>query len=181
MIPNGIAAIRRFFGDPSKNRAQWERTNLVRVPLPFAMTLAWAPGTKVDHVLLHKNAAEDFARRMTEVWQHARIEMKKIHGYEQSTKFYDHKALEWLHAQGLTLFGGAYNYRKKRGGSSLSVHSYGGAWDIDPTHNAMGTKGRIPLWYVNIWTRPDANGDHWIWGGKFKNPDPMHFQFCKGY
>jgi hypothetical protein len=182
MIPNGLDEIIAGFGNPSKNRSKWERANIVRVPLPFHMTLAWCPGAVIDTVRLHKEVAKDFEHRMEAVWAHAREAIKKREGYGHTTQFYDSAAAKWLNDRGLTIYGGGFNYRKKRSnGKDLSVHSWGAAFDIDPTHNAQGTVGRMPDWYVEIWTTPDAEGNHWVWGGKFAHKDYMHFQFCSGY
>lgn len=186
MIPNGEAGIIAYFGNPSKKykgrsvaSSEWERDNIVRIDLPFLMSLAWAPGSVIDTVRLHKKVADDFSRRMRLVWEHARLHIKHTEGYDHTTQFYDQKAHEWLHSQGLTLWGGGYNWRQKRSSDELSVHSFGAAFDLDPSHNAMGTDGRMPAWFVKIWTAKTKDGDGWIWGGTFH--DPMHFQFCTGY
>lgn len=188
MIPNGLQDIIKFYGNPSQKRrgkiikdGSWERQNIVSIQLPFDMSLAWATGSVIDTVRLHKNVAGDFKRRMQQVWAYARKHIKETKGYQHTTQFYDHEALRWLHEQGLTLWGGGFNWRQKRSCDELSVHSFGAAFDIDPGHNAMGSVGRMPQWFIDIWTKPDENGDRWIWGGKFSHRDPMHLQFCKGY
>jgi len=54
---------------------------------------------------------------------------------------------------------------------SLSVHSFGGAIDLMPFTNQMGTKGNMPQEIIDI---ADKHG--FYWGGQFKNRDDMHFQ-----
>jgi hypothetical protein len=80
---------------------------------------------------------------------------------------------EKIAAYGMNLYGGAYNYRLKKGGSSLSVHSWGAAIDLDPEHNAFGGHSRrMPIAVVNAF-----KAEGWIWGGDWHQPaDPMHFQ-----
>jgi hypothetical protein len=41
---------------------------------------------------------------------------------------------------GLNIFGGCYNYRLKRGGTTLSMHSWGAAFDFDPIRNQLRWK-----------------------------------------
>ena len=74
------------------------------------------------------------------------------------------------------LCGGAFNFRLKRGGNSLSIHSWGAAIDLDPERNALGRRyragaGMMPMAVVEIFA---AEG--WVWGGPWSRPDAMHFQ-----
>lgn len=77
---------------------------------------------------------------------------------------------------GLHLFGGVYNFRPKRKGGSLSMHSYGAAIDLDPAHNPQKpTGGTMPAEVVAVFKKHGA-----IWGGDWtpKYRDPMHFQWA---
>ncbi len=45
--------------------------------------------------------------------------------------------LEKIHALGINKYGGCFNYRKMRGGTELSKHSWGVAIDLDPVRNTL--------------------------------------------
>lgn len=87
-------------------------------------------------------------------------------------------AFEEIKAKGLShlihTFDGSYNYRKKRGGSDLSVHSWGVAFDINASENPMGrntgTAGQQQL--AEIFAK---YGFHQL------GNDRMHFQYATGY
>ena len=94
-------------------------------------------------------------------------------------------ALAELHVKGLWDFlnpyGGSYNFRLMRGGSRLSAHAFGAAFDFDPGGNPLGAsmsasrfgseaRGMDAVRVLEEWG--------WFWGGRFiSRPDPMHFQF----
>jgi len=67
---------------------------------------------------------------------------------------------------------GGYNYRNKRGGDDLSQHAFGTAIDLNALTNPMGQSATdIP--------QAGELADKWDleWGGRWKNPDPMHFEY----
>jgi len=71
-------------------------------------------------------------------------------------------------------FDGCYCYRNKRGGSTLSTHAWGIAFDINASENPMGsthqTAGQKQL--AEVFQKY----------GFYQLPtDPMHFQYCTGY
>ena len=66
---------------------------------------------------------------------------------------------------------GCFNIRKKRGGSSYSLHSWGIAIDINAAWNRFGEKPTMPKEVVKCFT--DAGFE---WGGEWSKPDGMHFQ-----
>jgi hypothetical protein len=78
-------------------------------------------------------------------------------------------------------YGGAYNPRLVRGGTSLSPHAFGTAFDINYEWNKLGVqpvlageKGSVRE-LVLI-----ANKYGFYWGGHFnKRPDGMHFEVAK--
>jgi hypothetical protein len=45
--------------------------------------------------------------------------------------------LEEIHKLGIDLYGGCFNYRKMRGGTEWSRHSWGVAIDLDPERNLL--------------------------------------------
>ena len=82
---------------------------------------------------------------------------------------------------GRIAYGGCYAWRAQRGAAKLSTHTWGIAIDLDPARNARGVKwdgGKkmMPEKAVQIFK---AAG--FTWGGDFKVPDCMHFQFARGY
>lgn len=80
-------------------------------------------------------------------------------------------------ANELKTFSGCYNLRYKRGMRELSTHSWGIAVDHNAETNRMGTRGTMHAGVIQIFQN---NG--FTWGGTWKNrPDPMHFNYCKGY
>ena len=76
----------------------------------------------------------------------------------------------------LSTYDGGYTWRLTRGGSKLSMHAYGGALDFDAPWNRLGTEPTMDPLVIRIFVRRG-----WTWGGKWKRPDGMHFQFGRGY
>lgn len=54
----------------------------------------------------------------------------------------------------------------------ISMHSLGLAIDINPSTNPYGSKGTI----TNMELAVIFQKYNWVWGGKWKTPDPMHFE-----
>jgi len=90
---------------------------LTTILLPYPMRLAWDLDTKVSKMRCHKLAAEAFLNVFNDLLAH-----------------YGLKEIERL---GIDLFGGCFNYRKMRGGSSWSKHAWGIAIDLDPARNKL--------------------------------------------
>jgi len=90
---------------------------LTTILLPYPMKLAWDLDTKVSKMRCHKLAAEAFLNVFNDLLAH-----------------YGLKEIERL---GIDLFGGCFNYRKMRGGSSWSKHAWGIAIDLDPARNKL--------------------------------------------
>lgn len=66
---------------------------------------------------------------------------------------------------------GCFNIRKMRGLSSMSLHSWGIAIDINAAWNGLGKEPTMSKELVKCFT--DAGFD---WGGDWKRKDGMHFQ-----
>jgi hypothetical protein len=142
--------IQRFIRSDGTLSPAWEAQSIVRVTLPKPLLLA-GTSTKVTRVTCHKLLADTFK-----------------------------DVLRTIDAEGkwsaLVSYGGGFNFRPIRGGHSVSLHAWGIAWDFDPEHNALGTKGTMDSQIVDIFERHG-----FFWGGKFKGrKDPMHFQFATG-
>ena len=90
---------------------------LTTILLPYPMKLAWDVDTKVSKMRCHKLAAEQFLNVFNDLLAH-----------------YGMKEIERL---GIDLFGGCFNYRKMRGGTSWSKHAWAIAIDLDPARNKL--------------------------------------------
>lgn len=156
------AAMNAFYGSPDANKdgspdVKWEAANLVSIKPPYRMVLAWDKAKEVKTIRVHKKCADSLMRILTGIKDHygsqAAIERARMH-----------------------LFGGVYNFRLMRGGSSLSIHSWAAAIDLDPERNGFGvkydeSKGMMPLAVVRIF-----KAEGWDWGGLWSKGDAMHFQ-----
>ena len=74
----------------------------------------------------------------------------------------------------LKTWDGCFNIRKKRGLSSMSLHSWGLAIDVNSSWNQLGKIPTLSDEFVKCFT--DAG---FTWGGTWKRCDPMHFQISK--
>lgn len=75
------------------------------------------------------------------------------------------------HVNELKTWDGCFNVRKKRGGSTMSLHSWGVAVDMNAFSNCFGCKPTLSAGFVKCFT--DVGFD---WGGNWRKPDGMHFQ-----
>lgn len=71
----------------------------------------------------------------------------------------------------LKTWDGCFNNRKKRMGTSKSLHAWGVAVDVNAGWNGMGKTPTLSAGFVKCFT--DAGFD---WGGTWSKPDGMHFQ-----
>jgi len=101
------------YGKPNETGESY----LTTILLPYPMRLAWDLDTKVSKMRCHKLAAEAFLNVFNDLLAH-----------------YGMKEIERL---GIDLFGGCFNYRKMRGGTSWSKHAWGIAIDLDPARNKL--------------------------------------------
>lgn len=133
-------------------------SNLVRVNFPYTMRIAWDLNSKVNSTRCHKKVAESTQKVLEAVLNHYGVDAIK--------------------ALKLDLFGGCYNNRPIRGGSKPSMHSWGIAYDFDPTRNqlhwgrdkASFAKPDYDFW----WQCWEAEG--WVSLGRERNFDWMHVQ-----
>lgn len=180
-VPKGRWQVEQTFGDPELRNGdlneKWEAKNLIRVTLPYPMRYAYNTQLPILTCRVHYLIADNLKWAFQEVWDTVRMQMKVKYGYNETSVFYDNKTRAQLRLLGLDLFGGTFVFRRKRGSLGLSMHAYSIAIDINPASNAMGTKGRMPGWFVAIFRK-------WgfTWGGiwKGKGCDPMHFQYATG-
>ena len=71
----------------------------------------------------------------------------------------------------LKTWDGCFNIRNKRGLSSMSLHSWGLAIDVNAFENGLNKAPKLSALFVKCFT--DAG---FTWGGKWLRPDGMHFQ-----
>ncbi|MEY4351147.1 MAG: Flavobacterium phage [Bacteroidota bacterium] len=90
---------------------------LKTIDLPYPMRIAWDTKTTVKKMRCHKLVADSFLAVFNELLE--------VYGYEKIVEL------------GIDLFGGCFEYRKMRAGSSMSRHSWGIAIDLDPARNLL--------------------------------------------
>jgi hypothetical protein len=134
---------------------------LTTILLPYPMKLAWDLETKVSKMRCHKLAAEPFLKVFNDLLSH-----------------YGLKEIERL---GIDLFGGCFNYRKMRSGTSWSTHAWGIAIDLDPARNLLKETSKTARFarpeykpMIDIFYRHG-----FVSLGIEENRDWMHFQLKK--
>jgi hypothetical protein len=150
------AELTRFFGPPGSAAC-----TTGKVDLPFPFLLAW-----------------DNSQKLLKFSCHQLVEKPLEAIFAEAARHYGEREFRRL---GLDQFGGCYNYRAKRGASSLSTHAWGIAVDLDPLHNGLRTrapKARLSgAAYVPFWNIVEAQGAVSL--GRARNMDWMHFQFAR--
>lgn len=150
--PNSAGLI-KYFGEPGGKAC-----TAGVVKLPYPMRLAWDLKTEVTTIRCHERVADSASRALQ--------------------KIADAYSPEYIESMGFDLFGGCFNHRLKRGGTTLSVHSFGAAIDFDPLRNQLRWgKDRASL------ARPEADdfwriweSEKWVSLGRARNFDWMHVQ-----
>jgi len=154
-VPYGRAAIETLYGNPSTE--DFYDTKLVRVDVPFALRLSWNPRTIVSKVKIHSLVAESFLDALRDVLEQV--------GEDKLDE------MKWNY------FGGTYAHRQKTGSRELSTHAWGIAVDLNPHLGPFGKQcPEYPKVFVKVF---EDRG--WIWGGRWRTPDGMHFQAGRGY
>lgn len=142
-----------FFGAPG--------ANLTRVQLPFPFRIAWDPAKTITSTMANVRV---------------KVPLEKIW-----TRTLNHYTLGGIQTLRLDMFGGCFNIRKMRGGTALSMHSFGIAWDIDPERNQLKwNRGRANLdapVYDKFWSFVEDEGGVSL--GRARDFDWMHFQFAR--
>jgi hypothetical protein len=97
------------------------------------------------------------------------------------TNVFEHYGEERIKELGLDLWGGCFNFRKKRGGSTMSTHSWAIAVDYHPEMNRLRWG-----WNDAVFARPDYDfwwkaweEEGWVGLGRVSNFDWMHIQACR--
>lgn len=131
------------------------------VALPFAFPLSWDESQRVTRFSCHAKVAAPLTAIFAEAAAHfGEVEFRRLR---------------------LDRFGGCYNYRVMRGGSSLSMHAWGIAVDLDPIRNQLSWgKDRAAFAaaeYEPWWKIVEAKGAVSL--GRARGYDFMHFQFAR--
>lgn len=145
-----------FYGAPGN-----PKSTAGKALLPFAFRIAWDLEKKTSSFACHTLCAEAFTSIFANAARHyGQAEMQRMR---------------------LDLFGGCYNFRKMRGGSEWSMHSWGIAVDLDPTKNELHMNRTQALFarpeYVAFWNIVEAHGALSL--GRARNYDFMQFQFAR--
>jgi hypothetical protein len=131
---------------------------LVSIKLPYPMRLAWDVNSKVTRMSCHKLVADKFLAVFNDLLAHY--------------------GLVKIQELGIDLTGGCFNFRKMRGGSDWSKHSWGIAIDLDPARNQLKESSRTAR-FARPEYKPmiDIFYKHgFISLGVEKNFDWMHFE-----
>jgi hypothetical protein len=105
---------------------------------------------------------KDVAQRFLSVFN----ELLAVYGYERIVEL------------GIDLYGGCFNYRKMRGGTSWSKHAWGIAIDLDPARNTLKETSKTARFarpeYKQMLDIFEKHG--FLSLGRAKNYDWMHFE-----
>ena len=141
------------FGVPNQSG-----TYLAYAKIPFPLTIAWDHSQTVSRIRCHKlvvNSVENIFQDILNTY-----------------------GLKKINALGINLFGGCFNYRAMRGGSSWSRHAWGTAIDLDPARNQLHQQGDSAQFARKEYSKMiDIFETHgWLSLGRLKNYDWMHFE-----
>jgi hypothetical protein len=157
--PTSMDGVIATFGDPGpyvNDKAAWEARVLDQAALPQPLVYAYDQHQPIRRVRAHRFLVTHLADTLMACLQ-AGVPPQRLK------------------------YGGSYSWRVVRGGSRLSLHTWGIAVDVEPAENPLGEE------WVNDGRRLDprvidvfkARG--WFWGGDFqRRADPQHFQWASG-
>lgn len=134
---------------------------LVTVELPYPLRLSWQTSSVVTKTTCHAKVGDSLLRVFGNVL--------------------GHYGAEGIRELRLDLYGGGFNMRRKRGGTAMSTHAWGIAFDFDPDHNklewgrdrAAFAQPEYDAW-LSCW-----EDEGWSSLGRVKNYDWMHFQAAR--
>jgi hypothetical protein len=84
--------------------------------------------------------------------------------------------IDYIKAHRLNISGGTFCYRLERGGSRLSVHSWGCAIDMDPQHNPFPHSYNAGLGMLDAKFAGILERHGFTWRGAAGDNDAMHLQ-----
>jgi len=138
-----------FYGQPGSGHTMLQ--------LPFPMRLAWDTKQTVNRTTVHSKCADSLDRILKEILE--------VYGYDELRKLR------------IDLFGGIYNNRSIRGGSSLSDHAFAAAIDLDPERNQLRWNSDRASFAKPAYKpmRDAFRKEGWTSLGEERNFDWMHF------
>jgi peptidoglycan hydrolase-like protein with peptidoglycan-binding domain len=144
----------KVYGQPTESGSPY----LVKLDLPYPMQLAWDTDTTVNSIRCHKLVAG---------------RLQKI--FEDLLKEY---GLPGIRELGIDRYGGCFNFRKMRGGTDWSRHSWGVAIDLDPSRNQLHETSTTARFARPEYQRMIAvfYRHGFVSLGREKNYDWMHFE-----
>ncbi len=145
-----------FYGDPLKSDFM---NNLTHAKCPWSFQAAFEAAGGL--IICHKKVVTSLTRVLNKTWDDI--------GRSQDT----------AHTLGYDIFDGSYVVRPKRGGTSLSMHSFGIAFDFDAAANQQHSLKH--LFQHNTPLVDNFIAEQWIWGGDWNSLsiDAMHFQAAR--
>jgi hypothetical protein len=157
--PHGLEQVKNTFGDPRpfvNQKEVWESMVLDTRELPIELVYAFDTSQKVRRVRAHDRIVDLLVVTLMECFSRG-VKPTRLK------------------------YGGCYSWRAKRTSTSLSLHTWGIAVDLEPAENPLGQP------WVDDGKRLDPRiievfkGRGWFWGGEFGGtPDPQHFQWASG-
>lgn len=142
-------SLRKFYGEAG------DESNLVTVDFPFKTLYE---GKEVKKFRCNKKVAASLIRVLTNI----------------DNKYGKNRSI----LEEAEDFGGVFNFRLKRGGSTYSLHAYGAAIDLDADDNTFRdswpVKADMPLEIMVEFAK-----EGWISAGAFWGYDAMHFECSK--
>ena len=143
-----------YFGRPCE-------VETVIVTCPWTLVLDWDPSTTTRRISIHKKLASS----LTGILEGA----------------FAHYGLDGIKQLGLERYGGSYNCRRMRGGTSWSTHAWAAAIDWYPSRNKLQWRSdRASLAHPDLdpwWELWEQEG--WLSLGRTEDRDWMHVQAAK--
>lgn len=146
-----------------------KRSELAKIYGPIANN-TWANSTKylgMYHVPEQLRASFKYAGKPV-----SRITMNKdmIPAFTTAMMLVMEDNLESL----IYSYDGCFNIRLSRGSTRISTHAYALAIDLNAKDNGLRVKPKMDKRIVNAFEEAG-----FVWGGRWKRPDGMHFQFVE--
>jgi hypothetical protein len=158
-----VAALNAFYGDPRGRSGEanplWEAANLVQWTPPYPLFYSDGHHSPMNHLRIHRKCVGAF--------QAAFGDALAALGHD------------YIVAHSLDITGGTFCYRLQRGGSRLSVHSWGCAIDIDPARNPFPRRWRAGRGMLDLRFAEILQKRGFIWRGANGDNDPMHLQLAR--
>ena len=143
----------KIYGVPNQSGTYLSSANI-----PFPLVIAWDQSQIVSRIRCHKLEVPNVILIFQDILNEYGLDnIKKL---------------------GINLFGGCFNYRQMRGGSSWSRHAWGTAIDLDPARNQLNETKKTARFARPEYKRMiDIFESHgWLSLGRLRNYDWMHFE-----